>query len=237
MSKFKTLFSYGMYLPFPGDTEKEVIETEEDSDEKPKKEKKNKGPKNVHLVMISHGLHSNTGADMIYMKEAIDRVSENARKKRQERREKEAREGDININTVQENEIEDDENDNEEQIITRGFFGNVCRTERGIKYLGKRLARYVLSLVWPDEPFPRSLRSNSGHSSISSSKQPSSSNPHKIPSSKAYKITSISFIGHSLGGLVQTYAIAYIHAHVNNFFAEVEPINFISLATPFLGII
>lgn len=52
----------------------------------------------------------------------------------------------------------------------------------------------------------------------------------------AYRITSISFIGHSLGGLIQTYAIAYIQKYSPRFFDCITPINFIALATPFLGL-
>ena len=52
----------------------------------------------------------------------------------------------------------------------------------------------------------------------------------------AYQVTSISFIGHSLGGLVQTYAIAYIQKHFPDFFDKTRPVNFIALATPFLGL-
>lgn len=52
----------------------------------------------------------------------------------------------------------------------------------------------------------------------------------------AYKITSISFIGHSLGGLIQTYAIAYIQKHYPGFFDAIRPVNFVALATPFLGL-
>ncbi|CAI4318489.1 YDL109C-like putative lipase [Saccharomyces cerevisiae] len=46
----------------------------------------------------------------------------------------------------------------------------------------------------------------------------------------------ISFIGHSLGGLTQTFAICYIKTKYPYFFKKVEPINFISLASPLLGI-
>lgn len=49
-------------------------------------------------------------------------------------------------------------------------------------------------------------------------------------------IKKISFIGHSLGGLVQTFAIAYIYILHRWFFDAVKPVNFISLATPFLGL-
>ncbi|CRJ95605.1 hypothetical protein BN1723_020810, partial [Verticillium longisporum] len=49
-------------------------------------------------------------------------------------------------------------------------------------------------------------------------------------------ITSISFIGHSLGGLIQTYAVAYVQKHSPQFFDLIKPINFVTLATPFLGL-
>jgi hypothetical protein len=52
----------------------------------------------------------------------------------------------------------------------------------------------------------------------------------------SYKITSISFVGHSLGGLVQIYAIAYIQKYSPQFFELIRPVNFITLATPFLGL-
>ncbi|THC97464.1 hypothetical protein EYZ11_003052 [Aspergillus tanneri] len=83
--------------------------------------------------------------------------------------------------------IENDDCGDGEQVIVRGFSGNAVRTERGIQYLGKRLAN-------------------------------------------------ISFIGHSLGGLIQTYAIAYIQKHYPGFFDIIMPVNFITLATPFLGL-
>jgi hypothetical protein len=51
-----------------------------------------------------------------------------------------------------------------------------------------------------------------------------------------YKITSISFIAHSLGGLIQTYAVAYIQKHSPQFFDIIKPINFIAMASPFLGL-
>lgn len=56
------------------------------------------------------------------------------------------------------------------------------------------------------------------------------------PENHAYQISSISFIGHSLGGLIQTYAIAYIQKYSPQFFDLIKPINFIALATPFLGL-
>ncbi|ANZ76608.1 BA75_03438T0 [Komagataella pastoris] len=120
----------------------------------------------VHLVVVTHGLHSNASADMFYLKELIDRKSNLAG----------------------------------ENVIVKGYFGNVCQTERGIKYLGTRLAEAIINEMY---------RPN---------------------------VNKISFISHSLGGLVQTFAIGYIQHNYPSFFQKVEPINFISLASPFLGI-
>lgn len=127
----------------------------------------------LHLVVITHGLHSNTGADMLYLKERIDETAKKTG----------------------------------ENIIVRGYFDNVCRTERGIKYLGRRLGDYILKDLAPITP------------------------PQGTPA-----VSKISFIGHSLGGLIQTFAIAHIQAFEPNFFKRVQPVNFITLATPFLGI-
>jgi hypothetical protein len=50
--------------------------------ERPTKKRK------VHLVVITHGLHSNIGADMLYLKESIDAAAKQARVDRRERRRK-----------------------------------------------------------------------------------------------------------------------------------------------------
>lgn len=49
-----------------------------------KKEKKKK----VHLVVITHGLHSNLGADMLYLKESIDIAAKRAREQAKKDRQK-----------------------------------------------------------------------------------------------------------------------------------------------------
>jgi len=201
----------------------ELDPEEQDEERERNKEKKRKRKtKKVHLVIITHGLHSNTGADMLFMKEAID---EEYRKGEIAAREKAMREG------TEFNE------DDREMVIVRGFHGNVCRTERGIKFLGRRLAKYVLNLVNPSSPPPSPVphklqkpRKSHHHPHLAVPPSPASED---IP---PYEITSISFVGHSLGGLVQTYAIAYIHAHAPDFFTLHKPINFVTLATPFLGL-
>lgn len=231
----------------------------------------------VHLVIVTHGLHSNTGADMLFLKESIDEAARQARKDARQRRaemgksEQAGRKGAEGSHTAKapedapvvsrpdstyqdhSNELpeqgsEDDTDD--EHVIVRGYADNAMRTEKGIKYLGKRLAKYVLSLTHPQQPFfavkhsaaQTITRSLTGHRNRSDDSGPAShphSSIHESDSSTEklpYKVTSISFIGHSLGGLTQTYAVAYIQKHAPHFFDEIEPINFIALATPFLGL-
>ncbi|GME63966.1 uncharacterized protein LTHEOB_5357 [Neofusicoccum parvum] len=241
----------------------------------PKDANKVKRQKNIHVVIVTHGLHSNLGADMLYVKESIDAAAKQAREEAVKRR-RAARRGESSEATVtpesqanggnlkdsstaplsggQEDlygdDAEDDDPDDEE-VIVRGFGGNAVRTERGIQYLGKRLAKYVLGLTYPDQPYlpiKKSMK-NKMSNTFSSGKAPadegipahsgSSVHHQRHPSKheeRAYKFTSISFVGHSLGGLVQTYAIAYIHKHSPEFFHKIKPVNFICMSSPMLGL-
>ncbi|KAK7927981.1 hypothetical protein PG985_004979 [Apiospora marii] len=220
----------------------------------------------VHLVVLTHGLHSNLGADMLYMKESIDstvrqaKVDAKARRARQKaereaKRQKSQAEGpesekkaDEDLKPHEETEEVEEEFEDEE-VAVRGFSGNATRTERGIKFLGKRLARYVLSMTYPDQPYLPSMKSRAGsfmttitgENEANGQDEPAHKNStvhhskHPVPH-RAFQISSISFIGHSLGGPVQTYAIAYIQKHSPQFFDVIRPINFITLASPMLGL-
>lgn len=210
---------------------------------------KTRRKKNVHLVILTHGLHSNLGSDMLYLKESIDAAAKQAKVDAKVRRRKE-REAQKQAGTSDE-PIDEDEDD--EEVIVRGFSGNATRTERGIKYLGKRLARYVLSTTYPDQPFlPAGKAAQEVVAHAFKGEAPSQKTAPGKPAHKnstiqkhkshggaeerAYKIVKISFVAHSLGGLVQTYAVAYIQKHSPQFFDLIKPINFIALATPFLGL-
>lgn len=216
--------------------------------------------KKVHLVILTHGLHSNLGSDMLYLKESIDAAARqakvDARVRRKEQRDRNASRPE-NAQETAENQQkpigtdEEDEDEDEPEVVVRGFSGNATRTERGIKYLGKRLARYVLSTTYPDQPFlPAGKAAQDilahafkGESTVQkdSSGTPAHKNstthkPSHANKAREYQITQISFIGHSLGGLVQTYAVAYVQKHSPQFFDLIKPINFIALASPFLGL-
>ncbi|KAL9006803.1 MAG: hypothetical protein Q9188_000491 [Gyalolechia gomerana] len=232
--------------------------------------------KKVHLVVLTHGLHSNLGADMLFIKESIDAGAKQARESARARKAKQrkqaikrdtfpkgeeaemGKEGSDDHDTTStaplsggqddlKDNISDDED--EEEVIVRGFSGNAVRTERGIQYLGKRLAKYVLSMTYPDQPFlPVKQSMSKTISRAMTGQQPQEvhaglpthgQSTHRGTTKSdmlAYKITSISFIGHSLGGLTQTYAVAYIHKHSPHFFEEIKPVNFVALASPFLGL-
>ncbi|KAK4570304.1 hypothetical protein LTR86_002384 [Recurvomyces mirabilis] len=248
-------------------------------EEKAKSEQPKKKRKNVHLVVVTHGLHSNVGADMLFLKESIDATVKQARldakeRKAAYRKQEKERKGESTteasapsdqnkeetstapLSGGQEDIDGADEGDDEEETIVRGFTGNAVRTENGIQYLGKRLAKYILRFTYPDQPFlpvkkplsktlsdpfrtdadkakrdgPPSHVGSSVHHPTKGQSQ--AQRPEDLP----YKFTSISFLGHSLGGLIQTYAIAYIHKHSPTFFQQIQPVNFICLASPMLGL-
>lgn len=228
--------------------------------DRPKKQKK------VHLVVLTHGLHSNLGADMLFLKESIDATVKAAKDSKKERKRAEANPEDSKygsdspndkerVSTAplsggQEQKATEDDEEDEEQVVVRGFSGNATKTEKGIQYLGKRLAKFVLEMTYPDQPFLPIKKSMSGRISSAFSSQSSKDSQGDVPAhanssiqkpdekveKRAYKYTSISFVGHSLGGLVQLYAIAYIQKHSPGFFDVIEPVNFVALATPFLGL-
>jgi len=210
--------------------------------------------KKIHLVIVTHGLHSNLGADMLYLKESIDATARQAREDRRARREGErgtkanSKQNDISTAPLSggQDRIPENEDDDDEEIVVRGFDKNVIRTERGIQYLGKRLAKFVLEMTYPDQPYfpikkpklavfsPGKDKSDPGIPAHAGSSIRHASVKHEPR--RAYKFTSISFVGHSLGGLVQTYAIAYIYKHSPQFFENIKPINFITMASPLLGL-
>jgi hypothetical protein len=223
---------------------------------------RNRKKKKIHLVILTHGLHSNLGADMLYMKESIDATARQARedaKKRKRGGSKSAQEAGKDSSTAQlsggqedlhDNDHDAESDDDDEQVIVRGFSGNAVRTENGIQYLGKRLAKYILDLTYPDQPFKPLRKSmtkklsdalSTKSSPDGDSGRPSHENStirEEEPKSNdlAYTFSSISFIGHSLGGLIQLYAIGYIQKHAPSFFQQIEPVNFICMASPLLGL-
>ena len=241
-------------------------------------DKKSRKRKKIHLVVLTHGMHSNVGADMLFLKESIDATVKQARvdaKKRKEEYQQQKQRQSTTSESGQKEENDDADthgetstaplsggqedindteydSDDEEETIVRGFPGNAVRTENGIQYLGKRMAKYILRFTYPDQPFlpvkkplsrtltdtfkkeeDKAKRDGVPSHSGSSIHHPSAS---KSADELPYKFISISFVGHSLGGLIQTYAIAYIQKHNPMFFTQIKPVNFICMASPMLGL-
>ena len=73
--------------------------------------------KPIHLVIITHGIFSNVGSDMLYMKDKIEEVTY---------------------------PMEESVNPN---VVVRGCFANEGKSGRGVQYLGKRVGEYVIKTV------------------------------------------------------------------------------------------
>lgn len=134
--------------------------------------------KPVHLVIITHGIFSNVGCDMLYIKDKIEELT-----------------------------MDMDESLNP-NVVVRGCMDNMGKSAKGIHYIGRRIGKYLIKEI--DEL------------------------------NKKYKVDKISFIGHSLGGPTQSMAIHYIAMKRPDLFdpeSGVKPINFITLASPFIGVI
>ncbi|SJM87111.1 related to Putative lipase YDR444W [Zygosaccharomyces bailii] len=131
----------------------------------------------VHLVIVTHGIFSNIGCDMLYLKERIEKAAF---------------------------AVADEFNPN---VIVRGCMDIMGKSSHGIRALGVKVGKFVIKII--DEL------------------------------NKHYKIDKLSFVGHSLGGPTQTMAIHYIALKRPDIFDPVtgiKPVNFIALASPFLGV-
>ncbi|KAL6926306.1 hypothetical protein ACO0SA_001848 [Hanseniaspora valbyensis] len=132
----------------------------------------------IHLVVVTHGIFSNVGGDMLFIR---DKLVEHCKLKG-------------------------------ENVIIRGYEENIGKSYKGIQFLGERLAEYIKNLI-------------------------EVKNKKKYLDKNYPGIKEISFISHSLGGCVQSYAMAYIHKTTPNFFENngVKLKHFITMASPLLG--
>lgn len=132
----------------------------------------------VHLIILTHGIFSNVGGDMLFIR---DKIYERCKLKG-------------------------------ENVIIRGYEENIGKSYKGIQYLGDRLAAYIRDIV---------LIQNK-----------------KIYLDKGCPgIREISFISHSLGGCVQSYALAHLHKVSPGLFRanNIKLKHFITMASPLLG--
>ncbi|XBW35506.1 hypothetical protein QEN19_001079 [Hanseniaspora menglaensis] len=132
----------------------------------------------IHLIVLTHGIFSNIGGDMLFVR---DKIQEYCKQKG-------------------------------ENVIVRGYEGNMGKSYNGIQSLGESLADYIIELVLVQN---KEIHLNKGRPGIKE----------------------ISFISHSLGGCVQSYAMAHIYDHHPNLFEEngMKLKHFITMASPLLG--
>lgn len=126
--------------------------------------------KPAHLVIITHGIFSNVTADMLYLKDTLEKRTD-------------------------------------ENLMVRGYMGNAAKTDKGVKRLGMGVGSYVMDIIDNDQD---------------------------------HKIDKISFIGHSLGGNVQLFAMKYILlTKGSDYFIRnnIQPVNLVCMASPILGVL
>ncbi|KAF9957562.1 hypothetical protein BGZ70_009478 [Mortierella alpina] len=172
----------------------------------------------LHLVLLTHGIHG-TWLDMLYIKEQID--AQNAH----------------NGKTVT---FLTDTNHagTEEGIQMAGQrvaldileFTGYCDTEQG-----KHLRRSATTPATTATPLTKASPASATLSSSSSTGSAAKNRNARRPFPRGF--SKVSIIGHSLGGLINIYALGYIEDVTHGaFFNTIQPAHFISMATPLLGI-
>ncbi|KAF9170357.1 hypothetical protein BGX21_004451 [Mortierella sp. AD011] len=179
----------------------------------------------LHLVVLTHGIHG-TWLDMLYLKEQIDA-----------------------------------QNAHNGKTVTLLTDTNHAGTEEGIQMAGQRVALDILEFtgyydteegkeLWRSlstvakkksrAKSPGETKSDQESPSTSSSSSSSSSTAAKNRSAKSTfprGFSKVSIIGHSLGGLINIYALGYIEEVTKGaFFQTIQPAHFITVATPLLGV-
>ncbi|KAI8351301.1 putative serine esterase-domain-containing protein [Mortierella sp. GBAus27b] len=173
----------------------------------------------LHLVILTHGIHG-TWLDMLYIKEQIDARNAGGGK-----------------------------------TVTFLTDTNHAGTEEGIQMAGQRVALDILEFTGycdteHGKELGRSLSVVARKQSLSKSKQSNTASAEsgpgspatthrRHPNSKTFPrgFSKVSIIGHSLGGLINIYALGYIEDLTHGaFFDAIQPVHFITLATPLLGV-
>ncbi|KAF9926245.1 hypothetical protein FBU30_004140 [Linnemannia zychae] len=162
----------------------------------------------LHLVLLTHGIHG-TWLDMLYIKEQIDTYNKNNGK-----------------------------------TITYLTDTNHAGTEEGIQMAGQRVALDILDWTgYFDTVQGKQLRKtlNSSTSNISKSKSEvaaaKESQSQSLTKPFPRGISKVSIIGHSLGGLINMYALGFIEEVTQgDFFKAIQPVHFVTIASPLLGV-
>ncbi|KAK3818465.1 MAG: putative serine esterase-domain-containing protein [Benniella sp.] len=172
----------------------------------------------LHLVLLTHGIHG-SWLDMLYIKEQIDAKNVHSGK-----------------------------------TVTFLTDTNHAGTEEGIQMAGQRVAMDILEFTGyldteNGKDLRRSLSTVAHQKTLSKSKESSTlEEPGQERSGTATKrhhasrafprgFSKVSLIGHSLGGLINIYALGYIEDVTKGaFFNAIQPVHFVTMASPLLGV-
>ncbi|KAF9124801.1 hypothetical protein BGW39_007886 [Mortierella sp. 14UC] len=118
---------------------------------------------------------------------------------------------------------------------------NHAGTEEGIQLAGQRVAMDILEWTGycDTEQGQQLRRAFASTSSTASKTRTSAAATAATTSTRAFPrgISKVSIIGHSLGGLINVYALGFIEELTQGaFFKTIRPAHFITLATPLLGV-
>ncbi|KAF9437193.1 hypothetical protein BGZ76_001652 [Entomortierella beljakovae] len=161
----------------------------------------------LHLVLLTHGIHG-SWLDLLYLKEQIDAQNAQGGK-----------------------------------TVTFLTDTNHSGTEEGIQMAGRRVASDILEFTgYYNTEEGKNLKESTmtrkkSVSALSGHGSPKVNNRSQVDSIFPRGFSKVSIIGHSLGGLINIYALGYIDEVTKGaFFKTIQPVHFIAMATPLLGV-
>ncbi|KAG0089562.1 hypothetical protein BGZ93_006634 [Podila epicladia] len=192
--------------------------------------------RDLHLVVLTHGIHG-SWLDMLYLKEQIDAHNAHHGKT-------------VTLLTDTNHAGTEEGIQMAGQRVAHDIlqFTGYCDTEEGKRTL--TLAKANTSKRWPlSHVFATAKNVDTEDDASSGASTNTESHKHddntihnKNNNAKNRNVfprrfSKISFLGHSLGGLINIYALGYIQEKTaGRFFAQIQPAHFLTIATPLLGV-
>ncbi|KAG0338007.1 hypothetical protein BG000_004677 [Podila horticola] len=194
--------------------------------------------RDLHLVVLTHGIHG-SWLDMLYLKEQIDAHNAHHGKT-------------VTLLTDTNHAGTEEGIQMAGQRVAHDIlqFSGYCDTEEGKRTLtlakSNTTKRRHLSHVFATaKNVDTEDDASSGASTNSDSHEHGDNTIHNKSNTKnrtgstvfPRRFSKISFLGHSLGGLINIYALGYIQEKTQGqFFAQIQPVHFLTIATPLLGV-
>ncbi|KFH71050.1 hypothetical protein MVEG_03896 [Podila verticillata NRRL 6337] len=195
--------------------------------------------RDLHLVVLTHGIHG-SWLDMLYLKEQID--AQNAHHGRT-----------VTLLTDTNHAGTEEGIQMAGQRVAHDIlqFTGYCDTEKGKKTLTlaktntttRRTVSHVFATAKADNTDDDARSGETGdntHKHDDNTIHSKNNNDTRNRTASTVfprRFSKISVLGHSLGGLINIYALGYIQEKTGgDFFAQIEPVHFLTIATPLLGV-